>query len=210
MAKTFRDNEVTERLRSWIQDHYSARGKFTKLEADSLIPAQRWKDLYYGRQFASEEMLDFIRTQSSRDFQWIKTGVYLPRDSGYPFLTAPPTPEEHATLSTRLVWAIKEWTSPRGAALFSYLTEKSDGQISADDWASVLLGKNPPSPAMIEMVCTERRHFTEWIVTGTATCAGQVDPTNDTSIAQWKHAQQQQLTDFTVAWSKNADEHQKN
>lgn len=202
MAKTFRDNEVTERLRSWIQDHYSARGKFTKLEADSLIPSQRWKDLFYGRQFASEEMLNFVRTQSTRDFQWIKTGVYLPRSKGYPFLTAPPLPEECSTLSARLVWTIKEWTSPRGAALFSYLSEKADGRISADHWSKVVLGAAAPSPEMIELVCKQKRHFTEWIATGMATSSGQVDPTSDASIEKWKEAQRETAEALVSTFSK--------
>lgn len=202
MAKTFRDNEVTERLRSWIQDHYSARGKFTKLEADSLIPAQRWKDLFYGRQFASEEMLNFIRTQSTRDFQWIQTGVHVPRAEGYPFLTAPPLPDERTTLSARLIWAIKEWTSPRGAALFSYLAEKTEGRITADDWAKVVLGTTAPSPEMIELVCMQKRHLIEWITTGTATSPEQVDPTSDASIKKWKDAQREAAKALASVLSK--------
>lgn len=210
MAKTFRDNEVTERLRSWIQDHYSARGKFTKLEADSLVPAQRWKDLFYGRQFATKEMLDFVRTQSSRDFQWIKTGIYIPPEKGYPFLTAPPLPEECATLTSRLVWTIKEWTAPRGAALFSYLSEKANGQISADEWSKVVLGIASPSPEMIELVCIQKRHLTEWIATGTATSESQVDPSDQASISKWQKNREKLVPALAKLMRENLNGSQEN
>ena len=205
MTKTFRDNEVTERLRSWIQDHYNARGKFTKLEADSLIPAQRWKDLYYGRQFASDEMLQFVRTQNSKDFQWIKTGVLIPKQEGYPFLTAPPLREECQSLATRLVWVIKEWTSPRGDALFSYLSDKANGHISATEWSKAVLGLASPSPEMIELVCQQKRHLIEWITTGSATSSGQVDPTNATSIEDWKRLNADRLAQLSNALKSQSE-----
>lgn len=209
MATTIRNKEVSERLVEWIKDHYSARGKFTQLQKDSELPAQRWKDLYYGRQYASAEMLKFVESMSSREADWIRTGVRPPEKDGYPFLTSPPTKNETETISGRLVWVIKEWTSPRGAQLFSYLSERYNGIVSADDWASVILGKAEPSLEILKIVCQQQPCFAEWIITGAVNNnTVQVDPTNSKSIENWKDKQTKFFNELNLVLSedlKNGD-----
>lgn len=187
MTATVRDNAISERLRDWIKNHYPQRGKFTQLQKDSQIPAQRWKDLYYGRQYATAEMTEFLKSISTSDAIWVLSGVYPPKQESYPFLTAPPTDHESENLTMRLIWVIKEWTSPRGADLFNYLGEKFDQRISPQQWADVILGKSEPTVEMVELVCRERAHLAVWIVGGSTCCAtNQVDPTNEESIKSWQ------------------------
>lgn len=187
MTKTVRDNAVTERLRTWVDENYDGWGRFTRLEQDSQIRAQRWRDLCSGRQYAAADMLAFVQTVSTQDAMWVNTGIQPPRDEGYPFLAEPPSNEEKATLAGRFNWVVKEWTSPRGASLFQYLEARYHGQVSAEDWASVVLGKSPPTAEMLELVCKERRHFTEWIITGQVHAnERQVDPSDQHSIETWK------------------------
>lgn len=187
MTKTVRDNAVTERLRTWVDENYSGWGRFARLEKDSKIRAYRWRDLCAERQFAAPDMLAFVQTISTEDAVWVNTGVQPPRDEGYPFLVEPPTDEEKATLAGRFNWVIKEWTSPRGAALFQYLETRYQKQVTADDWMRVVLGQRPPTAEMLELVCKERRHFTEWIITGQVRDdARQVDPSDQQSIDEWK------------------------
>lgn len=187
MTKTLRDNQVTERLRTWIEENFGDRGKFTLLETASSIPAQRWKNVFYQRQFATPEMLQFVQKMSTNSYQWVTTGVQVPRPDDYPFLAKPPTSDEQKTLAGRLTWAIKEWASPRGAALFQYLESRSNGKVSADQWAATLLNGASPTEDMIEVVCTARPHFTVWIVIGHD--SAQVDPADEASITKWEHLQ---------------------
>lgn len=187
MTKTLRDNDITERLREWMDDRYASRGRYGHLERDSGIPAQRWKDMYYRRQFATDEMLAFVDAMSPADLIWLKTGVRPPKTEGFPFLTSPPTAEDKRSLTTRLIWVIKEWASPRGADLFKYLENQSQSKVLADEWASVLLGRSAANADMIELVCSERPHFASWIV-GASVDARQVDPTDSASIERWEQA----------------------
>jgi hypothetical protein len=188
MTKTVRDNAVTERLRTWIDDNYSGWGRLARLAEDSLIRAYRWRDLCAGRQFAAPDMLEFVRTISTADANWIETGVRAPVEEGYPFLTNPPTAQDRASLADRLNWVIREWAGPRGIKLYAYLESRYKKRISADDWASMILGASQPTAEMVELVCSERRYFTEWVVTGSASrnsSPGQVDPCDADSIAAW-------------------------
>lgn len=206
MTATVRDSAITERLISWINDNYPARGKFTKLEADSKIPAQRWKNVFYRRQYANQEMLDFIDGFSEEDAGWIRTGVKLPIEDSYPFLTAPPTQQETQSLAKRLIWVIKEWTSPRGAQLFSYLEDKYHGAISADEWASVILGNKEPSLEMVHLVCKIRPYFTEWILLGSVNSRNpQVDPANKDSVDHWREKQITFFDEINAALSTDVD-----
>ena len=188
MAKTLRDNQVTERLRDWIEESYGHRGKFTTLEAASGIPAQRWKNVYYKRQFVTNEMLEFVHKNSTDSYQWITTGVETPKPNGYPFGTKPPTNDEQQTLAGRLIWTIKEWASPRGADLFKYLESRSERKVNTEQWAAMVLGTTAPTLEMLEVVCSHRPHLTEWIVNGGGMCT--LDPANNESVKKWQQLQQ--------------------
>lgn len=188
MAKPRIDADKTQRLLQWLDDRYSGRGMFSAMEADSKIPAQRWKNVYYRRQNATEEMLDFVQSVSTNDRLWIVTGVRPPKKgSGYPFLSDPPTVDEQSTLGGRLIWVIKEWASPRGADLFRYLESQSQSTVAADEWAAAFLGRAKVTSEMIEVVCSQRPHFAAWVI-GISANALQVDPTDGESIERWEQA----------------------
>lgn len=202
MTRTKRDDEITERLRSWIEEEYGNRGRFSLLERESDIPAQRWKNVFYQRQFATSEMLEFVHKKSTNSHQWITTGIRLPKKDGYPF-DSPPTADERSTLTNRLVWAVKEFASPRGAALFTYLEDRWHNTVSADEWAAVILGKAPATALMIEQICKERPHLAAWIATGTWT--QQVDPTDEASVEQWKQSQRASFDALTASFRKSSE-----
>lgn len=200
MTRTLRDNQVTERLRDWIEDSYGQRGKFTTLETASGIPAQRWKNVYYKRQFVTNEMLEFVLKNSTDAHQWVTTGVETPKPVGYPFCAKPPTSDEQKTLPGRLIWTIKEWASPRGADLFNYLESRSNGKVNNEQWASMVLGTTMPTIEMLEVVCSHRPHFTEWIVNGGNMCT--LDPANNESVEKWKQRKQEKFDAITANFKK--------
>lgn len=203
MTTSLRDNEITERLRLWMDENYGSRGRFTLLQEASGIPSQRWKNLFYRRQFATDEMLEFVHKISTNDHLWITSGIRQPLDEEYPFLARPPTKEARSTLAGRLIWTIKEWASPRGAALFEYLEEKSKGRIKADAWAAMFLENAEPTADMIEVVCAAGRpYFAAWIVTGFG--PDQVDPTDEASIEQWKAHKNSMFDALAASLDKNS------
>lgn len=200
MSKTHRNSEVTERLRHWIDDSYGDRGRFAVLEAASGITEQRWKNVYYKRQFVTDEMLNFVQKISTESHQWITTGVETPRPKGYPFGTKPPTDSEQETLAGRLNWVIKEWAAPRGSKLFEYLESRSKDTVTAEQWAAMLLGTANPTLEMLVVVCDHRPHFTEWIVNGGKRCG--LNPADSESVERWKKKQQAVVDGITSAMKK--------
>jgi len=185
MTKTVRDMEVTERLRAWLEEEYGNRGRFRALEEASGLPAQRWKNVFYGRQAATNEMLEFVQKTSTDGYSFVITGMRRPLSEGYPFRAAPPRDRDVETLADRLVWAIKEFASPRGDALFSYLEERSQGEVSAKSWADLVLGLAPPTLPMIDVVLDVQPHLTEWVMRGAVVAPMQVDPTDKDSVEAW-------------------------
>ena len=185
MTKTVRDMEVTERLRTWLEEEYGDRGRFRVLEEASGLPAQRWKNVFYGRQAATKEMLEFVQKTSTDGYSFVVTGMRRPLSTGYPFRAAPPRDRDVETLADRLVWAIKEFASPRGDALFSYLEERSQGEVSAKSWADLVLGLAPPTLQMIEVVLDVQPHLTEWVMRGVVVAPMQVDPSDKNSVDAW-------------------------
>jgi len=58
--KQFQINaEVSERLRTFVQNRFNSRGKFTELESLSGISASKWKNFLYKKQEATQELLEF-------------------------------------------------------------------------------------------------------------------------------------------------------
>ena len=185
MVRTRSDAEQTQRLREWIEQRYSGRGMFSAMEADSQIPAQRWKNVYYRRQHATEEMINFVHSISTKDHLWVTTGVRPPEaNDSYPFLYSPPTPDECKTVTSRLVWVIKEFAAPKGKSLFTYLEDRYN-ETTADEWASVILGKTEATLTMIEHICKDRWYFACWVATGHA-FDPQVNPADEASVQEWK------------------------
>lgn len=204
MTRSRSDAEQTQRLRDWIDQNYSGRGMFSAMEADSTIRAQRWKDVYYKRQHATQEMLSFVHHVSTKDHLWVTSGVRPPEDDGsYPFMHSPPTPEECRTVTSRLVWVIKEFAAPKGKDLFTYLESRYRGTPTADEWASVILGKKEATNTMIENICKERRHFASWVATGDAV-EQQVSPADEASIEQWMRYMNEKYPFFSTTKNKAA------
>lgn len=184
-----RDNEVSERARSFVIDQFSVRGRFALLEKLSGISADQWRNFYYAKQRINEQMLAFLVKKYPHDEIWLLTGQRVPEQAKFPFSAPIPKESDCETIGTRLNWVIREWASPKGNALFEYLQQVSSEagtckKISADDWAQVVLGLAEPTVEMIATVCISRPHFTEWVILG-GSGYSQVDPTSETSVAEW-------------------------
>lgn len=187
MTRRLKDIEADERLRELIESRYGDRGRYTMLEEVSKISATKWKNFYYKKQSATQEMLGFWCAKYPEDSQWLNTGMRPPAQKGFPFGTRIPGFGGKSTLSQRLNWVIAEWASPRGADLFQYLENRSGGNIPARDWANVILSVSEPTAQMIQLVCKVRPMFTEWMILGYLSIQGpQVDPDNEASVLAWK------------------------
>ena len=191
MKQPSRDPAITERLRRLVERKYPTRGRFGVLESVSGIGANRWKNFFYKKQEATQEMLEFWFAKYPDSKDWILTGIESPDQKDFPFAARVPTRWEGQTIADRLTWVISEWASPSREMLFSYLEEKAKGKISAEEWANVILQKVEPTIPMIALVCEFRPHFTEWIVTGRTDGTQQVDPTDNESVKRWKEDQNQ-------------------
>lgn len=158
MTRTVRDNEITERLRAWVDDNYTGWGRFPRLAKESQIRAHRWRDLCGGRQFAAPDMLDFVRKIHPEEADWINTGV---RKTASTFVSPSPS-----ALTMRLIRIVKEVGEPLDANIFKRLEEKWSGAVSADDWAYLVIWNKPPTVLMLELICKERPDKAVWIMTG--------------------------------------------
>lgn len=191
MTKSINDLEISRRLREKVADTYTSRGRFAILEEDSGVPAGKWKNFFYNRQQATKEMMTFWLEKFPNHHDWIILGIRRPSDREFPFLAPVPKRWEGQTVGDRLSWVISEWASPKADSLFRYLEEKSNGSITSDEWAKVIMRKAEPTVEMIQVVCNRRPHFTRWVVLG-GLLGDQpsVDPTSEQSVADY------------VAWEK--------
>lgn len=181
-----KNDETSERLLEQVKNNYPERGKFGLLEEMTGVPSDRWKNFWYGKQSATEEMLKGWLKAHPDDESWIRHGKIAPHQSEWCFGTPIPQDRDMRTIGDRLNWVIKEWASPVGQRLFSYLAEKSNGKVSADEWAKVVMGLAQPSAEMVSIVCSRRLMFVDWVLFGTANSSDQVDPTDQESVQQWK------------------------
>lgn len=186
MTRTIKDVALSERLRTLIENRFGDRGRFRLLEEASGIGLSKWKNFFYRKQEATAELVDFWTLKFPEDEIWLRTGVESPEIDGFPFSAEPPRTWLGQTIGDRLNWVIDEWTSPRGDTLFSYLENRSDHAISADEWKKVVLRVKEPTLAMIQVVCTARPMFTEWVILGSVASGLSVDPTNKKSVDEWK------------------------
>lgn len=186
MTKTLKDVELSNRLRSVIESTFPIRGRFGALESVSGITASRWKNFYYRKQEAAPDMVDFWCKKYPMERAWLLTGLEAPNQAEFPFAAPVPQAWEGQTIGDRLNWVIKEWASPSGEQLFSYLEEKSRGNIPASEWSKVILRLAEPTIAMVQLVCQFRPCFAEWVLLGRVTGEPPVDPTDQTSIDDWK------------------------
>ncbi|MCG8992769.1 hypothetical protein LH427_13170 [Laribacter hongkongensis] len=193
MTKPSQNKEISHRLRGRIERRFPQRGRFRELEEASSISASRWKNFFYGRTAAAQEMVDFWCNKFPDECEFLLHGVIERAGGEAPFGTVPILKERsNRTIAERLTWVIFEWASPSGEQLFSYLEEKSRGEISGDEWKQVIIHAAPPSAAMVAVVGEYRPHFIEWIIRGVTTGNGQVDPTDKQSILEWNTRLQDQ------------------
>ena len=161
------DREVSERLRTFVEKRFQTRGRFTLLESVSGIKANKWKNFYYGKQLASQELLQFWFKKFPDTQNWILTDNIKVIEDDYPHVAFIPDLTK-LNISDRLIWAINEWIALDGQQLFDYLARRSSGKISAKEWGDVIQRAEEPTLAMLSVVCETRPEFTEWIVCGHA------------------------------------------
>jgi len=191
MARTKKEIEVSERLISRIEERFGHRGKFALLEEASGIAATRWKNLFYGKQAATDEQLQFWIKSFPEDEVWLLTGVG--DHSSFPFGTSTESAFDRSTVGQRLHWVIEEFASPRGNALIDYLTGRYGSSISPSSWKALVLRKAEPSAEMIRLICNERPHFAAWVLLGYVPPVS-VDPTDETSVRVWKTKRLEELS----------------
>ncbi len=184
--------ELSDRVRELLKAEFDHAGRFTLLEKRSAISASKWKNFFYGKQFATSEMVDFICNRFPDRASWIRTGNEEATSHDFPFMATPPRKHETDSLSGRLKWVIGEWASGQGETLFYYLEQCSKGSVSAAQWADFFLHDREPTTAMLVTVSRQRPTFVEWVLLGEVALfkpdvqLPQVDPTDQASIARWK------------------------
>jgi len=191
MARTQKEIEVSERLINRIQERFGDRGKFALLEEASGIAATRWKNLFYGKQAATDEQLQFWIKSFPEDEVWLLTGIG--DHSSFPFGTSTESASDRSTVGQRLNWVVEEFASPRGNALIEYLSERYGSSVPLSAWKALILRKAEPSVEMIRLICEERPHFAAWVLLGYVPAVS-VDPTNESSVSAWKKRRLEELS----------------
>lgn len=183
---------VSERLRDLVRQRFQSRGRFSVLESVSGISASKWKNFFYKKQEATQELLQYWCENFPDSKDWLLTGLFSNDNEDYPFSAPVPSLKDSKklTLADRLMWVISEWASPNGEQLFEYLSQRSGGSITPNEWAKMIQRTDEPTSKMISVVCMIRPYFTEWIITGRSSPIPQVDPTDSRSIQSWKEHMQ--------------------
>lgn len=203
MERTPKDKTKSERLKRLVEGRFPSRGRFGELEAASEIGANKWKNFFYRKQEATQEMIAFWCKKYPDDADWLLTGIESPDQAQFPFGARVPRRWEGQTAADRLNWVISEWAAPSGEQLFNYLEEKSGGKIAASEWARVILRTAQPTIEMIALACEFRPQFTEWVVRGTTSGRPQVDPTDRESVEQWVKLEREEWDRFEKAFMKS-------
>lgn len=173
----------SRRLKNLVDKKFPIRGRFDSLENISGISKNKWKNFYYEKQNATEELIEFWCKKYSADTDYLISAVEVESVLNYPFCENRPSANTES-ISDRFIWAISEFASPQGERLFTYLERRSNGNISAAEWSKVILKTQEPTLDMIRLICKERPYFTEWIILGSASGI-QVNPADDASIKRW-------------------------
>lgn len=192
MTRTTEELEVSERLVKRVEERFGQRGKFSLLEEASGIAATRWKNLFYGKQAATNEQLQFWIDRFPEDEVWLLTGIG--DHSGFPFGASTDSALNRTTVGQRLNWVIEEFASPRGNELIEYLSGRFGSAVAQDEWKELILRKTEPSVEMVRLICAERPHFAAWVLLGHAPKIS-VDPTDESSVKVWKKKRLKELSD---------------
>ena len=189
------NKDVSSRLRDLVGEKFQARGRFSALELASGISASKWKSFFYGKQEATQALLQFWCQKFPESENWLLKGAWGAEFDRYPFLYPAPTPNKRDVLklADRLIWVIYELASTQADLLFKYLSQKTRGEITAAEWEKMIHRDAEPTVQMIELVCKFRPHFTEWIITGATGAFPQADPTDTHSIKRWNEFKDMQF-----------------
>lgn len=187
MTKTLKDVELSERLRTLVQERFGDRGRFRLLQEVSGIPEWKWKNFFYRRQEAGQDQIQFWVSAYPEDEHWMMTGTHQPDRESFPFSAMPPVTREDTSTGDRLRWVIEEFAAPRGEALFSYLARRYREGITPEDWERVILKKAEPTLKMVQLICSDRPLFAQWVLLGHAYTIS-VDPTDKMSVQRWNQS----------------------
>lgn len=187
--------DVSARLRGLIEQKFQSRGRFSALENLSGISESKWKSFFYGKQGATQALLQFWCQKFPESENWLIKGAWGAEFDRYPFNYPAPITSKSDVLSIadRLIWVISEWATNQPAELYKYLSQKTRGKITAEEWEKMILRDVEPTVQMIELVCKFRPFFTEWIVTGATGVFPQADPTDSRSIKIWNEFKDMQF-----------------
>lgn len=187
--------DVSARLRGLIEQKFQSRGRFSALENLSGISESKWKSFFYGKQGATQALLQFWCQKFPESENWLIKGAWGAEFDRYPFNYPAPITSKSDVLSIadRLIWVISEWATNQPAELYKYLSQKTRGEITAEDWEKMILRDVEPTIQMIELVCKHRPFFTEWIITGATGGFPQADPTDSRSIKRWNEFKDMQF-----------------
>lgn len=196
----------SDRLRKLVETRFPSWGRFSKLEKASAIAAHRWKNFFYGKQNATDEMIRYWCIQYPDDADQLLSGIFVPSQDDFPFSAPIPKPSQCTTVVDRLIWVISELAGGADASVFQFLEERSGRQIPASEWARVMMRMAEPSAAMLSQICRVRPHFTEWVVVGMVTATMQVNPSDKDSIERWKKNEAELINAIDVGLLTNADQ----
>ncbi|MDN7668331.1 hypothetical protein [Burkholderia vietnamiensis] len=171
--------ELSERLRQLIGALIPVSRRFETLENMSDIAASKWKNFYYRKQAATDEMVNFWCKKYPDDQPFLTTGDMTDAEL---WLAPTPTKWEGQTIGDRLIWAIRQFTTISGASTFRYLEQRSKGQVTADEWANLLLKVSEPTAEMVKVIGEARPEFIEWIILGYVTKEPKIDPTTKEGV----------------------------
>ncbi|KRH79538.1 hypothetical protein FERRO_06060 [Ferrovum sp. JA12] len=158
------DKNVSVILRGLIVNTFKNRGRFSELEMKSGISAYSWKNFYYAKQEATQEMVGFwcsFKPESS---------ALLLRSDSKPLSSTP------LTLADRLNWVIRVYGPSDADYLFEYLSKKiSNNNIPSEDWEKLFHKTIEPTLEMVIAICQWIPNFTEWIICGSVS-SSQTNP----------------------------------
>lgn len=149
--------DLSSRLRHAVERRYPGRGRYAALERESGINADRWKNFYYGRQSATEEIRSFWFAMFPEEREWIETGLA-------PALAAMlmTLPHDTSSVRDRVIWLVNRI----GGSPLRYKTVEATLGVSHRKWQNVCNEAQQPSIEMLEAIAACYPFLSEWLLTG--------------------------------------------
>ena len=174
------DKSVSHNLRQLIANTFKNRGRFSELESISGISASSWKNYYYERQEATQAMVNFWCSFQPESSSFLLSKITTNSDAPWPPITS-----TELSLAERLNWVIQVYCPNNADHLFEYLSKRSRGDITAEDWEKMIHKTIEPTLGMVIVICQMIPYFTEWIIRGYVNSMPQVDPTNKRTVDEY-------------------------